>query len=59
MITYKHNHIRYFYDRSIRLWTVYALDMGGFQASEAYYYGDKKQLLAVHSNFKFVKEIKN
>ena len=58
MKTYKHTKTngsiwRFFYDSSIKLWTVHEVDSEGNQLSEeGHYYHNKSQMLAEH-NFKF------
>ena len=45
----------YFYDRTLRLWTVFIVDENDYQVGEANYYNDKKQMLEQHKfNFKNV-----
>lgn len=46
----------YFYDRSIRLWTIFEMDAEGNQiCDEADHFHDKGQMLEVY-DFKFKKE---
>ena len=57
MTTYKHQHQLYFYDASIRSWTVYKIDINGYQISEADYYPNKARLKKYNPEFKFIKHI--
>lgn len=62
MISYKHTKQDgsiwlYFYDRSIKFWTVYQIDQEGNQISEAAdYYQNKVDLLKEHNEFNFTPE---
>jgi len=43
----------FFYDRYIRLWTVYETDYAGAQKGDADYFNNKSQMVAWHGfNFK-------
>lgn len=47
----------YFYDRSIRLWTVFKVDENDYQIDTADHYHDRPQLLQQHPQFNFKKVI--
>lgn len=52
--TYEHNGYRYYYDQSLRLWTIYKIDLIGNQISkEADYFVNKKELIIYHPTLKF------
>ena len=45
--------IRYYYDPHIRFWTLYRIDEGGNQISDAEYYGNKEQLKCNYKELNF------
>ena len=55
MNTYRDNGFEYFYDTSLRLWTLYKVDDNGNQIGDAYYYNDQNQLFNHHPELNFTK----
>jgi len=62
MISYKHyahwGYFIYYYDQSLRLWTVLYYSGDGTYISEAEYFNNKEELLDDFSGFEFIKEDK-
>ena len=56
MKTYEDNGYRYFYDFYIKSWTIYEIDLEGFQVGNADYFSNKKQLIISYPTLKFIKE---
>ena len=54
-VTYKDNGYIYFYDRAIKLWTIYAHDDNDYQINTANHYNDKVQLIKAYPLLKFTK----
>jgi len=48
----------YYYDKSLRLWTVLFYSDDGIYVSEAEYYNNKEEMLDDFKSFKFIKEDK-
>jgi len=55
MVTYKDSGFIYFYDRFIKLWTIYRHDENNYQINTASHYNDKEQLKEAHPELKFKK----
>lgn len=54
MKTYEWNGYRFYYDTSLKLWTIYQIDSRGNQISrEADYYQTKQELLKYYPALKF------
>ena len=54
MKTYQDNNYQYFYDRNIRLWTIFKLDEKGCQVGNADYAHDKSNLKANYPKLQFI-----
>ena len=49
-------HFIYYYDQSLRLWTVLFYSDDGTYNSNPDYYNNKEEMLDVYPSFKFIKE---
>lgn len=56
MKTYRHQQYRYWYDPSVRSWTVVEIDSEGNQVGDADYCCNRESLLAVYPDFTFIPE---